>query len=58
MKKTEQSIEGSNDVSEHVEMAGWGVEEADRANKMDASSYSLSILTLTPRLKLQWNDDD
>ena len=38
MKKAEAQIEGSNEVSEHVEMAGWGVEEADKANKSDAST--------------------
>ena len=41
MKKTEHDITGGDQVSEHVEMAGWGVEEADKANKMDAS---MSIL--------------
>jgi hypothetical protein len=41
MKKTEHDIEGSNEISKHVEMAGWGVEEADKANKMDASTYPL-----------------
>jgi hypothetical protein len=37
MKKAEHDIEGSNEVSDHVEMAGWGVEEADKANKSHAS---------------------
>lgn len=46
MKKTEYDIEGSNQVSEHVDMAGWGVEEADKANKMDASTYCLSLISI------------
>ncbi|KAG0652548.1 Amino-alpha-acetyltransferase 2, partial [Hyphodiscus hymeniophilus] len=37
MKKEENEIAGSNDISEHVEMAGWGVEEAEKANKSNAS---------------------
>jgi hypothetical protein len=41
MKKPEHDMTGSDQISEHVETAGWGVEEADKANKMDAS---MSIL--------------
>ena len=42
MKKTERGIEGSNEISEHVEMAGWGIEEADKAHKSNASrSYHI-----------------
>lgn len=37
MKKTEHDITGSEEISEHVEMAGWGVEEAAKANKSEAS---------------------
>lgn len=37
MKKTERDATGNNDASEHIEMAGWGVEEAEERNKADAS---------------------
>ena len=37
MKKAEHDIQGNTEVSDHVEMAGWGVEEADKANKSHAS---------------------
>jgi hypothetical protein len=42
MKKAEQDVTGSGEVSEKVEMAGWGVEEAQQANKRDASAYNNS----------------
>lgn len=44
MKKEEHAIAGNNEVSDHVEMAGWGVEEADKANKTDASTYPPSSI--------------
>ena len=37
MKKGEKEVTGNQERSEHVEMAGWGVEEADEKNKADAS---------------------
>lgn len=38
MKTTEKEATGDNEISEKVEMAGWGVEEAEKANsKADAS---------------------
>lgn len=37
MKKAEHEATGSEEISEHVEMAGWGVEEASERNKKDAS---------------------
>jgi len=37
MKQAEQDITGGQQVNEHVEMAGWGVEEAEERNKKDAS---------------------
>ncbi|EKD16979.1 peptide alpha-N-acetyltransferase [Drepanopeziza brunnea f. sp. 'multigermtubi' MB_m1] len=37
MKKAEQEISGGELISEGVEMAGWGVEEATEKNKKDAS---------------------
>jgi len=38
MKKAEEDVTGSDEISEKVEMAGWGVEEAQQANKRDASA--------------------
>ncbi|TVY83818.1 putative N-terminal acetyltransferase [Lachnellula suecica] len=37
MKKTEHEVTGSETASEHVEMVGWGVEEAEEKNKKNAS---------------------
>jgi len=37
MKKAEVETVGNNDATEHVEMAGWGVQEAEAANKKEAS---------------------
>ncbi|CZT02857.1 related to protein N-acetyltransferase NAT2 [Rhynchosporium agropyri] len=37
MKKTEQEYTGDDVISDTVEMAGWGVEEATEKNKKDAS---------------------
>ena len=37
LKKAEHEITGSEDFSEGVEMAGWGVEEAEKKNKAEAS---------------------
>lgn len=37
MRKAEQDITGSDKISDGVEMAGWGVEEAEEKNKKDAS---------------------
>lgn len=39
MKQAEQDITGGDQISEHVEMAGWGVEEAEQANKKEASKF-------------------
>lgn len=41
MKQAERELTGSEDVSDGVEMAGWGLEEATEQNKKDASKYSL-----------------
>lgn len=40
MKKAESDMTGSQRVNEHVEMAGWGVEEATERNKSEASTLS------------------
>lgn len=48
MKQAERDMTGSDDISEHVEMAGWGVEEAEEANKKDASMLSHTNLALRP----------
>jgi hypothetical protein len=37
MKKTEHDSTGSEHVSDAVEMAGWGVEEAEKKHKAEAS---------------------
>ncbi|KAJ8062313.1 hypothetical protein OCU04_008860 [Sclerotinia nivalis] len=37
MKKAEHDITGSDKINDGVEMAGWGVEEAEERNKKDAS---------------------
>jgi hypothetical protein len=37
MKKAERDMAGSNEIGEHVEMVGWGVEEASERNKIEAS---------------------
>lgn len=37
MHSTEEEITGKDDVSDVVDMAGWGVEEAQRENKKEAS---------------------
>ncbi|KAI5927167.1 peptide alpha-N-acetyltransferase Nat2 [Camillea tinctor] len=37
LKDAEQEHLGNDNVSEHVEMAGWGVEEAEKRNKAEAS---------------------
>lgn len=39
MKKAEHGIASNSEVSEHVEMAGWGVEEASEQHKSHASKY-------------------
>jgi hypothetical protein len=39
MKKAEQDIPGGEEVGERVEMAGWGVEEADQNYKAEASTW-------------------
>jgi N-terminal acetyltransferase 2 len=40
VKRAERQMTGKQDVSDHVETAGWGVEEAKERNKRDASEYS------------------
>ncbi|KAI0144239.1 hypothetical protein F4776DRAFT_653525 [Hypoxylon sp. NC0597] len=37
LKESEREHLGNGEISEHVEMAGWGVEEAERRNKAEAS---------------------
>lgn len=38
LKGAEQEQLGNGEISEHVEMAGWGVEEAEKRNKTEAST--------------------
>jgi hypothetical protein len=44
MKKTEHDTTGSERINDGVEMAGWGVEEADAKYKSEASTYLMSLL--------------
>lgn len=37
LKENEQETFGNNNISEHAEMAGWGVEEAQARNRAEAS---------------------
>lgn len=37
LKTGEKENIGNNDISEHLEMAGWGVEEAQARNRAEAS---------------------
>jgi hypothetical protein len=38
MKKASSDIPGGEEIGEGIEMAGWGVEEADKKNKSEAST--------------------
>lgn len=40
LKQAERENFGTDQVSEHVEMMGWGVEEADAANRAEASALA------------------
>jgi N-terminal acetyltransferase 2 len=40
LKDAEKEQLGSNEISQDVEMAGWGVREADEAHKAEASKLS------------------
>jgi len=53
VKQAERQMTGNQDVSDHVEMAGWGVEEARERNKKDASKYTHSLV-ISP---LCWNKE-
>lgn len=44
MKKAEQDTIGGERVNDAVEMAGWGVEEAEKKHKAEASMFSLAVL--------------
>jgi hypothetical protein len=37
MKKATREVTGDDTINDGVEMAGWGVEEAEKNNKRDAS---------------------
>lgn len=53
MKKTEHDVTGGEHVSDAVEMAGWGVEEAEKNHKAEAS---MLFLMLYPSILMQkWN---
>lgn len=42
MKKAEHDATGAEEINDHIDMAGWGVEEAEKKNKAGASTYSLA----------------
>ncbi len=44
VKQAEREMTGKEAVTEHVEMAGWGVEEAQERNKKDASESSYLLI--------------
>jgi hypothetical protein len=44
LKESEQEQLGNGDISQRVEMAGWGVEEAEKRNKSEASRLTFSDL--------------
>lgn len=44
VKQAERQMTGNGDVTEHVEMAGWGVQEAQERNKQNASELSFVFL--------------
>jgi hypothetical protein len=46
MKQAPKEIPGGEEVDEGIEMAGWGVEEAEKQNKAEASTYSTLSLTM------------
>lgn len=39
VKEASSGIPGGEEIGEGIEMAGWGVEEADKKNKSEASMY-------------------
>ena len=47
VKQAERQMTGKQDVSDHVEMAGWGVEEAQERNRKDASEYTYFLIILS-----------
>ena len=48
MKKAEHDMTGSDEIGEHVEMVGWGVEEASERNKLEASKRLALFLSFVP----------
>jgi hypothetical protein len=57
MKKAENDMTGNQEVTEHVDMVGWGVEEADARNKKEASMSPFPPhVFLFPLSKLFSND--
>ena len=46
MKNKEVETLGNDAISDKVEMAGWGVEEAQERNKEEASEYHIFFLSL------------
>jgi N-terminal acetyltransferase 2 len=51
VKQAERQMTGKQNVTDHVEMAGWGVEEARERNKKDASKYSHFLMSSLSQIK-------
>jgi N-terminal acetyltransferase 2 len=45
MKKAEHEATGAEEINDHIEMAGWGVEEAEQKHKAGASMFSQRVLS-------------
>lgn len=55
MKKASSDYPGGEEIEDGIEMAGWGVEEADKKNKSEASTYTLlSTLQLGLLTHMVW----
>jgi N-terminal acetyltransferase 2 len=39
MKKAEHNATGAEEINDHIEMVGWGVEEAEQKHKAGASMF-------------------
>lgn len=57
MKSAEKEYTGNQTVTDGVEMAGWGVEEAEAQNRKDASMLHL-FLTLSCLYTLYYDVDE
>lgn len=53
LSKAETEQLGNNDISDAVEKATWGVEEAQRANKAEASKSTRTATRGLPRQRVE-----